>query len=145
LAFQAPHVDDMTLVQNGDSFGASGSRLIHTLDVGDKNLKLMFTVLANVARSNVRAVAVESVVHAVIGQILRVTKSIADTFLFGNNYFVLEYYSMILSQSLHISGLTHLPSFLTKPSEQKHPEKQVFLSTGQLLLTFAQLGSHLRL
>jgi len=80
LAFQAPHVDNMTLVQNGDSFGACGSRLVHALDVGDEYLKLMFTVLANVARCNVRAVSIESVVHAVVGQILRVAESIANTF-----------------------------------------------------------------
>lgn len=57
----------------------------------------------------------------------------------------LNYCCEIHLQSLHNCGLTHLSPFLTRPSEQKHPEKQVFLSSGQLLLTLAQLGSHLRL
>jgi hypothetical protein len=80
LAFHEPYVDYVTLVQNGDRFSARSSRLVHAFNVGDKNLKLMFTIGANVSGRNVRAIAVKSVVNTVVGHVSRVTKSIANTF-----------------------------------------------------------------
>ena len=121
----------MTLVQNGDSFGACGSRLVHALDVGDEYLKLMFTVLANVARCNVRAVSIESVVHAVVGQILRVAESIANTFF-------MEKITLCLNKIWWFSHslCTFLAWRTCRPSSPGHPSRST-----QRNRCFCPLGS----